>query len=458
MLSTTDSQVDQAVPDRLTRQQIQRLGFESFWIIIGQALAAVGGIVGVRLLTGVLNPGIYGELALAMTVVALVQTTLLAPLGRTFMRYFAPSREKEELQSFLQGAKRYLVEATAAILIGVAIVALFLVFSGQVALLGLLFTGTAYTLFSGYSLAIEGMQNAARQRVIVAWHRGLRVWLQFLFAFAIVNRTAATSTAAMTGYALSATIVFVSQYAFFRLKIQSLSQKQPPGSREVYKNILGQMRAYAWPLMTWGIFVWLRASSDRWAIQTFGTTYEVGLFEVLFQLGFYPVSLGLGLVIQLVNPVLFEMAGNATDPLRMQRVRKLNHMVLILTLLVTGAGVLLSYFLSDWVFSLFAAPEYQQVSWLMPWMVLSAGLFIAAQVAGQLAAVCFQTKALLAPQIGVGILGVSASFAAAYLWGLPGVVAAGIVVGLIQLLWVLRVKNDVFSTHLQKIESQKHTW
>jgi O-antigen/teichoic acid export membrane protein len=154
---------------------------------------------------------------------------------------------------------------------------------------------------------------------------------------------------------------------------------------------------------------------------------------------------------QLVNPIFYEVAGNATDKNRMTQVRRLNNLVLTLTLMLTGLGIILSYFLHDLVFSLFAAPEYHQVSKLLPWMLLSAGLLVASQVAGQLIVVCFQTRALLLPHITTGLLGLLASFTAARLWGLSGVVTAGIIIATIRLFWILKVQRTVYTSHISQI-------
>lgn len=446
--------MDKSIVSRLTGSRLRRLGFESFWIILGQSLAAIGGIIGVRILTGMLSPLVYGQLALAMSVVILIQTTVMSPLGATFTRFYAPSREQGRLPGFLRGVKRLLGEATTVILGATVIFGLTMMISGQDQWLGLLIAGATFSLFTGYSITMNGMQNAARQRAIVAWHRGLRVWLQLLLAIAAIYITGATSTAAMIGYAVSAIIVFGSQFFFFKIKILAASRKQSASPPQIYLGVLQKMRTYAWPLMAWGLFIWLRTSSDRWALQIFTSTYEVGLYEVLFQLGFYPVSLGMELILQLMIPVFYEVAGDATDPVRLAQVSRLNYLVLLLALGLTGLGVLAAFWLSGWIFSLFAAPEYRAVSWLLPYMILSAGLLISSQVAGQLIAVLFQTRSLLLLQIVTGVAGLLASFSAAYLWGLPGVVAAAILVAILRLLWVLKVRKDVLQSYILNLNQE----
>lgn len=59
-------------PDDLRSARLSRFGSEFVWVAIGLGLATVGGAVGVRLLTGVLSPSTYGELALIITLASLV--------------------------------------------------------------------------------------------------------------------------------------------------------------------------------------------------------------------------------------------------------------------------------------------------------------------------------------------------------------------------------------------------
>ena len=60
-----------------------RLRREILWIGTGQTMTAVVGLIGVKLLTNILGPSEFGNLALANTVVALISTNFLfGPLGQ----------------------------------------------------------------------------------------------------------------------------------------------------------------------------------------------------------------------------------------------------------------------------------------------------------------------------------------------------------------------------------------
>ena len=64
-------------PARARTARFRRLSIEGSWIVIGQGAAVAGSLVGVRLMTGLLAPAAYGELALGMTAATLVNQAIL---------------------------------------------------------------------------------------------------------------------------------------------------------------------------------------------------------------------------------------------------------------------------------------------------------------------------------------------------------------------------------------------
>ena len=86
--------------------RLRRLGKEMAWVCLGQSVAVLGGIVGVRWLTELLLPATFGQLALGMTVAALVQQVVLAPPAQAALRFFWSSTETQNLGVFLSALKK----------------------------------------------------------------------------------------------------------------------------------------------------------------------------------------------------------------------------------------------------------------------------------------------------------------------------------------------------------------
>jgi len=333
-----------------------RLGGEFFWVGLGQAAAALGGIVGVRLLTDALPPAVYGELALGMTVATLVQQTVLGPPVVASLRFFTSALASNQLRAFLQGIRQLLAQATVIVLAVVCVLSIGLWVSEHAESLELAIAALLFALLSSYSAVLDGMQNAARRRVVVAWHDGLASWLRFLTAVALVNLIGAFSHIAMFGYALAALVVLGSQCWFLGHKISLLCSIHPWEEAGEVHNWSKRMYGYAWPFAMWGLFSWAQIASDRWALETFTTTGTVGQYAVLYQLGYYPISALSGMMMQFVAPLLFERAGDGCDPERLQNAAHLNYCLILSTVSWTGFGSFLAFLFHSQFFSLLVAP------------------------------------------------------------------------------------------------------
>lgn len=420
---------------RIQSKRLQRLGRELFWIGAGQAVATVGALVGVRLLTSVLSPDIYGELVLGVTLAVLIDQTLLGPLSNAALRFFSPAKESNEFASFLVALRRLLIKATGVgLLLGGILYTIALVIgSSNWYWLGV--ASTVFALLSGYNAALSNMQNAARQRAVVAWHQALASWGRFLLAVVFVLWFGATSAIAMAGYLIANLFVLLSQSWFFRRTVLSKDDSLVPDVNSV-RRWESQMVMYAWPFATWGLFTWGQLASDRWALQLSASAQEVGLYAVLYQLGYYPVTVVTTLVMNLVAPIFFEHAGDGSEPSRVRHVYSLNWRLTKITLALTVSFTLLSFPLHKAVFQIFAAEDYRAVSWLLPGMVLAGGLFASGQFVSIDLLADAKSRSLLLPKIVTALIGVILNLAGAALFGIPGVVAAAILFSASYFAWV----------------------
>jgi O-antigen/teichoic acid export membrane protein len=392
--------------------------------------------VGVRLLTNVLPPEGYGELALGLTAATLAQQTLLSPLSGASLRFFAAAAERGRQAAFFRAIGGLMARATAVLGAGAALLVVLLAATGRSAWAALAALALLFALMSGYCSALDGLQNAARHRRIVAWHDGIAPWLRFFTAVALVRIFGPTSWVAMLGYAAATALVLASQTAFFVFQVRGRSAAAAPAALEV-REWTERIREYAWPFAAWGIFSWAQLAADRWALEAFATTREVGLYAVLYQLGYFPMSLVAGLLTQLVAPVLFERAGDGSDAARVQSARLLNRRLVFVVVSLAGLATALAFLLHEPVFRLLADARYREVSPLLPWMVLSGGLFAAGQTGVLSVLTGSSVRALIAPKIVTAVVGVGLAFAGAARGRLPGVVFAGLAASFLYFVWSL---------------------
>ncbi len=425
--------------EELRSARLSRFGSEFVWVALGLGLAIVGGVVGVRLLTGVLSPAAYGELALTVTLAALVHQSALGPLTQAFLRYFAPAHESGRFGAYLRGVWHLLARATG-IIAGISLGAgLVLVLVGRKEWVGLLWGAFLLSVLFGVGSALDGVQNAARHQAVVAWHQGLTPWMRSLFAFGLATEFGARASNALLGFVVGSIVVFASQIWLFRRTILGSSTLRHLVKTGEVEPLISQMRDYAWPFATWGVLAWLQMSSDRWALQAFQGPQSVGIYAVLYQLGYVPMSTLSSLVIQLVVPVIFSRSGDGTDPDRVKDAFTLTQGVVVGMLLLTGLASALAFVLRGPIFALFVGPDFRASSAYFPLLVFAGGIFGAGQGAALILMSGTYTRLLVLPKITTAIVGVLLNVGGAYWLGIPGVVFANVLFGLVFFVWIVVV-------------------
>ncbi len=415
----------------LRSERFRRLSKEGFWIVLGQTAVVVGSLVGVRLLTGLLDPAAYGELALGMTVATLVNQVVLGPIGNGVTRFYAPSQEQGDIGGYLNAVHKLVLSATGVIILMILLAVAGLLIIGRTEWIAIATAAFIFAIFNGYNSILNGIQNAARQRSIVALHQGMESWLRFLVAAGLMLWLGTTSTVAMVGYAIAVILVLGSQYVFFRKIVPT---RITEADKE--RNWQEQIWKYSWPFASWGIFYWAQSASDRWALGLFSTTQDVGLYAVLFQLGYYPMSMATGMAMQLLAPIFYQRAGDASNIQRNANVKKLSWHLTYFSIGVTSIVFLGAFLFHTQIFHIFVAKKYASVSHLLPWIVLASGVFAAGQTIALNLMSQMKTHTMAVAKITTALLGVLLNFVGAYWCGITGIVIAGVLFSVLYFVWM----------------------
>ena len=312
--------------------------------------------------------------------------------------------------------------------------------------LGLVASALVYSVFSGYNACLGGIQNAARQRAIVAVHSGLDAWFKILLVVGVILWFGSSSTAVVLSYALSSLLMTGSHLFFLRRRIRSLGDKsQAPASWG------RQMWLYSRPFSIFGVFTWFHLASDRWALQTFSSTEEVGLYAVVFQLGFVPIGLLMGMAMSFLVPILFQRSGSGEDQARNISVHRVAWRAAFVSLIVTLISFLVTFFLHEWMFNLLVSEKFHLVSYLLPWMILGGGFFATGEMIAVKLMSDMKPAKLIIVKIVTAVLGVGLNIYGASQYGLRGVVAALVVFSVIYLFWIAWLAQ--YSDHISQPSS-----
>jgi O-antigen/teichoic acid export membrane protein len=411
--------------------RFKRLAKEGSWIVAGQIAVAAASLVLVRVLTEYLDPTQYGQLALALTLGTLICQVAFSGSLPGIMRYFSIAVDKGEINEYFQASLRMM---GYGILVALALSTLMLFglpLFGKTELLGLVSLTIVFAVFGVFNTAQSMIQNAARQRKIVALHGSLDAWLKVAFAAVLLAWLGNSAKVVVVAYISSLILVLISQ-AFF---IRRLATQKEIGLKQS-KFWATQIWQYSKPFVYFNAFTWVQASADRWALDTYATSHEVGLYAVLLQLGFTPIGMIAGLMTTLMGPIFFQQSGDTTDASRNSKVNKQAWQITSVAVASTLLVFLFAQLFHEWIFNLLVAVQFRTVSYLLPWMILAGGLFAAGQMLSLKLMSDLNTQALVWPKIITSLLGAALSFTGAYFAGLSGVVIAAVAFSVLQLLWI----------------------
>ena len=411
--------------------RFKRLAKEGSWIIAGQIAVVAASLVMVRVLTEYLDPTQYGQLALALTLGTLIGQVSFSGAMPGIMRYYPNAVEKGEASEYLHASLRMMGYGILAALVLSGLLLLGLPLFGKADMLVLVSLTIIFTVIGNYNTALSMIQNAARQRKVVAIHSSADAWMRVILASGFLVWLGSSAQMVVVAYIVSLIGILLSQAMFMRRLIPHKI------INEATSNLWSsQIWLYSKPFVYFNAFTWVQASSDRWALDTFNTAHDVGLYAVLLQLGYAPIGMTAGMMTTLIGPILFQRSGDASDQTRNTDVHKQSWKITAVAVLITLLGGLFAYLFHDWIFRLLVSEQYYSASYLLPWMIIAGGLFAAGQMLSLKLMSELNTQALVWPKIITSLIGALLSFVGAYVAGLPGVVFAAVTFSVLQLLWL----------------------
>lgn len=400
--------------------------------MLGKIASVLGALVLVRVLTEYLEPAEYGELALGLTIAGLVNAVVMGSVSVGIGRFYSIAAEKGERGGYLRASGKLLGYATLAVLVIAVVLIGGLLTTGQNQWLGLAAATLVFSILCGYNSALNGVQNAARQRAVVALHSGMDAWLKIGLAVGVMLWLGSGSTPVVIGYTLSVLVVTTSQLIFLkRLKTGKGGARDTDGNEDWAR----EMWQFSWPYSAWGVFVWGQQVADRWALQWFASIEEVGLYNVVFQLGYAPFLLLISTTMAFLSPIIYQRVGDARNHDRVKSMQKLVRRICLCWLVLTIVLFIVTTMFHQLIFRILVSAQYQPVSYLMPYLLVAGGLSaMHTSLNAQLIAMRI-SKERIPMQIISSILGITLIMAGSWMGGIDGVVCGVVLSFTLKFVW-----------------------
>jgi len=361
-------------------ERLNKARRELVWVMTGQGLAFLGGFAGIKILTNVMGPESYGQLALGMTISGVLNMFVFGPLGQVVSRFYSRYRERKALGSYFFLLKRIHLVSVIGILClaGLAATVVYFRLGREWALL--VAAASLFGIVGGVNSSFLSLQSAARQRKVVALHQGADACLRPALAVALLFAFSNSGYWALTGYLAGTFLVTLSQ-AVFALKNADIGPHfwtKPDPSIKMTGH-LNEFAAYALPFVAFAGFGAASMYSDRWILQFVVGMREVGIYAAVSQIAAAPIALIAGMITQLMVPIIFDKAGDMKHHDQFRDSSAALNSTLLITILLMAAVCGVVFAFGQPILRLLTSEEFAPHSALLGVIAVGVSIFNIAQ-------------------------------------------------------------------------------
>ena len=345
---------------------------DAFWALFGQGTSAIALLAGTRILTELVTPDIYGQVALLNGFVALGVTLFSYPFICAGMRILP--------ECLNQWERAALYEVVASLTGRATVLAISLLVLGGVAYSYFTHSDIGLFMLAGLLLIVTVRRELGIQLLIGGRRqRGASLWqttdsiLRPVLAISLVWWGGQKAEWVLLGYIL-ASMISNTAWSFVQ------GAKPDPNKRPVIaRNFRAEVWTYALPLIPMELIFWVNGLGDRYVIGYFMTAAEVGLYAATYLIINEAFNRSAMVLLRIFQPVYFQSC-SLNQPREGFRILWV-WIGCVFALGIIGVSLLL--LTRDWVASLVLAKSYHSAVELMPAIAIGCALHALGTVVAQ---------------------------------------------------------------------------
>lgn len=357
---------------------------DAFWALCGQLLSAFALLAGIRVLTELVTPEIYGQVALLNGFIALGVAVFAYPFICAGMRMVPECLNNRE-RSDLYGVVSSLTIWATALAIGLLILGGFLYgYLSHSGIVLFMLAGVLLAVTVRRELGIQLLIGERKQRGASLWQTSDSV-LRPLLAISLVVWGGAKAEWVVLGYILAS---MLSNSVWARLvKARIVIGKRSVSPRNFRRDVWN----YALPLIPMELIFWFNGLGDRYVIGYFMTAAEVGLYAATYMIINEAFNRSAMVLLRIFQPVYFQSCSQNQS----REGFRILWLWLTCVLGLGVAGVSLLLITKEWVASWLLAKTYHSAVDLMPAIAVGCALHALATVVSQPLLANKRTRTLL---------------------------------------------------------------
>ncbi|MEI6269800.1 MAG: lipopolysaccharide biosynthesis protein [Methylococcaceae bacterium] len=420
---------------------------DAFWALFGQLLSACALLAGTRLLTELVTPDVYGQVALLNGFVALGVTLFSYPFICAGMRLLPECRSKWERADLYavvtRLTNRSIVLAINMLVLGGLMCRYFLHSDFWL----LMLAGILLVVTVRRELGIQLLIGERRQRGASLWQTTDSV-LRPMLAVALVWWGGQKTEWVLLGYILAS---MVSNIAWSFVQQSKVHEKNRSA---ITRNFSAEVWVYALPLIPMELIFWVNGLGDRYVIGYLMTAAEVGLYAAIYTIINEAFNRSAMVLLRIFQPVYFQLYS-----LNQTREAFKILWIWIASVFALGIiGVLLLLLTGDWLVSWILAKSYHSAVVLMPAIAFGCALHALGTVLSQPLLAKKRTRLLLLGRLCGAVTAAISIPLMVDGYGLPGAAMANpVYFGVEALVLALLAKpwRNISSENKQVIEARE---
>ncbi|MEM7583028.1 MAG: polysaccharide biosynthesis C-terminal domain-containing protein [Acidobacteriota bacterium] len=415
----------------------KRLLREGGWVGFGVVASGLGMLVGVRLLTELVPPSVFGTVALITGILAFSSQLFCMPQLNAVSRFYPEYvRSPSDVQPFRARIGRSLYRTLAA-LTGCVLL------GGAVAVV--VWRQVSYLVFvvAACLLAVEVLRlfemnllNAARRQRPYALWQAAESWSRPLLAILVVVLWGAKPESVLVGYCLAT----LGGLVLFRIALGTPAAQQV-AAKSLTAEFDREMRRFALPLVPLAVVSWLHSAADRYLLGALLDMHSVGLYVSAYGLVNRLMAVIPQVLLISLRPVLFEAVSSETKD-----ERRVVRLWLGTAGVALGLGCLVLWLASDLVVALLLASTYREAAALLPVLGLGFSFLFMSQIFNTVSLAYKHSKAVLYSELGAATVALVGGVALILSWGLSGAAIATAMAYFVQLVLSYRFARAAKTT------------
>lgn len=239
-----------------------------------QIVPGIAGFISIPIITRLFTPGEYGNYVLAMATVG-VLSTLIGWLSMSIIRFYPVYERDKKLDEFCGNIIKLTIVSILVVSLITSGILVILKPHISIKLYSLMWIGIlVFILTSGFGVLLHFLR-AKRQ---ISWYSGFRIWNSIAaisFGILLVMAFHFGVNGLLLGSVLSLAIVFP---FLWKKAIEGVSLS----ARGISFPLTLEMAKYSFPLVIGNLAAWILSLSDRYILEFFRGSKEVGIYSASY--------------------------------------------------------------------------------------------------------------------------------------------------------------------------------